>query len=235
MKITSRTGLSFFICTGLITACATVDSPSLLAQDITPSLRVQDAASSLSARQTLVTDPITPTDRVVSSESVTQKVESFSLFNFETRPIPRHKSGEPMPFFKDVDDWRAVDKTINAARSEGKLALVVMGANWCHDSRALAAHFEKERFLTLLGSHYKMVYVDVGKKDRNLSIAQNFGQDKIEGTPTVFVVSPDTGVLNEETAPTWRNAASRTEDDIYTYFDDYAREHKTGLGEASGL
>jgi len=97
-----------------------------------------------------------------------------------------------------------------------------MGANWCHDSRALAGHFETQRFQTLLNENFSLVYVDVGNKDKNLEVAKGFGLETIEGTPTVIVTDPSGAVLNLADAPSWRNAASRDGDDIYIYFAKYA-------------
>jgi len=94
--------------------------------------------------------------------------------------------------------------------------------NWCHDSRALAAHFEKPRFQELISENYKLAYVDVGQKDRNIDLAQNFGVDDIVGSPTVFITNSQGEVLNLDTAPTWRNAASRQEHAIWDYFKDFA-------------
>ena len=133
-----------------------------------------------------------------------------------------HAEDEPRPYESKADAEIDINHTLVAAKEEGKLGLLVFGANWCHDSRALAAHFEKPRFQTLLRSHYKMTYVDVGQKNRNIDLAQKFGVDDIVGTPTVFVTDSDGNVLNLETAPTWRNAASRKEDDVFDYFRGYA-------------
>lgn len=125
---------------------------------------------------------------------------------------------EPRPYYADRDAKTDLEATLAAAMENNKLALVVMGANWCHDSRGLAAQFEKERFQTdILGPHYELVYIDVAEKNRNIDIAQKFGLDDIVGTPTVFIIKDDQ-VLNLKTAPTWRNAASRTEDQIAEYF-----------------
>ncbi len=126
------------------------------------------------------------------------------------------------PYDPAADAKADIEATLAAAKLEGKHGLLVFGANWCHDSRALAAHFEKPRFEALIRSHYKLVYVDVGEKDRNIDLARKFGVDDIVGTPTVFVTSPDGKVLNLDTAPTWRNAASRDEDDIWMYFRGFA-------------
>ena len=135
-----------------------------------------------------------------------------------------HKAAhdEPRPYDPMADAEIDINTALVEAKEEGKLGLLVFGANWCHDSRALAAHFEKPRFQTLLRSHYKMTYIDVGKKDRNIDLARKFGVDNIVGTPTIFVTNSEGKVLNLETAPTWRNAASREEDAVFNYFRDYA-------------
>jgi len=139
-----------------------------------------------------------------------------------------HKAAhdEPRPYDPAADAEIDINHTLLAAKEEGKLGLLVFGANWCHDSRGLAAHFEKPRFQTLLRSHYKMTYVDVGQKNRNIDLARKFGVENIVGTPTVFVTDSDGNVLNLDTAPTWRNAASRTEDDIFDYFRGFAHPKK---------
>lgn len=128
---------------------------------------------------------------------------------------------EPTPYDETRDAWAALKAAKASSRMSSKMTLVAMGANWCHDSRALAAQFEKERFQTLLEDQYTLVYIDVGKKNRNIDIGKELGINSIVGTPTVFILSSDGKVLNSDTAPTWRNAASRTEDDVYDYFKTY--------------
>jgi Thioredoxin-like len=119
-----------------------------------------------------------------------------------------------------------VDAALTRARLSGKRLIIVLGANWCHDSKALAGWFETARFKTML-SAYELVYVDVGKpqigEGRNLDIAKRFGAKAIKGTPTVLLISPDGKLLNRRDAPGWRNAASRSEADIYAYFADFGR------------
>ena len=99
-----------------------------------------------------------------------------------------------------------------------------MGANWCHDSRGLAGWFAKPRFAAMLDAKYELVYVDVGHRDRNLDIARRFGIADIKGTPTVLVLSSGGALLNRASAAQWRNAASRTEADIFAYFDQFTPE-----------
>lgn len=139
---------------------------------------------------------------------------------------PRDKHGEVLAFeaINEADASRVVDAAITQARETGKQALIVMGTNKCHDSRALATYFEEPEFKTLIKSHYILEYIDVGWKTDNLHIANGFGLDGIKGTPTVVIVNGEGDVQNLDEAPTWRNAASRNKDNVYDYFRGYAHK-----------
>jgi len=118
--------------------------------------------------------------------------------------------------FDETADAKAdVDAALAKGAAEDKVTLVAMGANWCHDSRALAGWFTKDDdFISFLEDTFVVTYIDVGQKNRNIDIAQRFGYDEIVGTPTLFMVAPDGTVLNAETAGSWRNSASRTKSEI---------------------
>jgi thiol-disulfide isomerase/thioredoxin len=125
-------------------------------------------------------------------------------------------------------DARAdVSAALARAKAADKRVILVMGANWCHDSKALAGWFESARFKAMLTPLYEIVYIDVGKpqrrEGRNIEIAQGFGIKKIKGTPTVLILSPEGVLLNKKDAPTWRNAASRSEDEIFLSFAEFGR------------
>lgn len=112
--------------------------------------------------------------------------------------------------------------------TSGKNLLIIMGANWCHDSAALANLIDSPRFVGMITQKYEVLFVDAGVPQtgngRNLDIAKRFGIKKIKGTPTVLVVSPEGKLLNsKKDAASWRNAASRDEDAIYRYFAEFTR------------
>ena len=121
----------------------------------------------------------------------------------------------------DVSDDASgdVDAALERAGESGKRVLLVMGANWCHDSRALAGWLQTPRFESLIADKYELVFVNIGMPQKgdghNLGIAKRFGVDDLPGTPNVMVLTPEGKLLNADTATTWRNAASREEDAIY--------------------
>jgi thiol-disulfide isomerase/thioredoxin len=128
---------------------------------------------------------------------------------------------EARAFDPKADAKAGVNAALSRAKAGNRMAIIVLGANWCHDSRALAGWFGTPRFAGMIAARYELVYVDVGYKDRNLDIAQRFGIKKIKGTPTVLVVAGNGKLLNKKDAATWRNAASRSEDAIYRSFAEF--------------
>ncbi len=112
-----------------------------------------------------------------------------------------------------------VDAALARAAANGKRVLLVLGANWCHDSRALAGWLATPRFAALTAERYEVVFVDVGipqtGEGRNLEIAKRFGLAELPGTPALLVLTADGKPMNLDTAASWRNAGSRSEDAIH--------------------
>ena len=112
-----------------------------------------------------------------------------------------------------------VDAALVRARQSGKRVLLVMGANWCSDSRALAGWLATDRFVELIHRKYELVFVDIGMPkagDRpNIAIARRFDIPELPGSPNVLVLTSDGVLVNPTTATGWRNAESRKGDEIY--------------------
>jgi hypothetical protein len=125
------------------------------------------------------------------------------------------------------DPTRDADADVAAAfaraRANGRMVMIVLGGNWCHDSRALAEHFAEADFQAMLSDRYEIVYVDVGHRDRNLQIPARYGVASLQGTPTVLVLAADGTLLSRGTAGSWRNAASRRRASIFTHFRNLRR------------
>lgn len=140
--------------------------------------------------------------------------------------ISRPAHPEARPYDPAMDAAAAVDAALARAEERGTLALVVLGANWCHDSRALAGWLATDRFRQLTDEKFEVVYVNVGMPQTgdgyNLDIAARFGLEAMKNTPALFVVSGEGKVLNADSAAGWRNAASRSEDEIFEQLESLA-------------
>lgn len=117
-----------------------------------------------------------------------------------------------------ADPMPAIDAALAKARQSGQPVLLVMGANACHDSAWLANLLATDRFAPVR-ERYAIVYADIGMPHvkglgRNPDVPKRFGF-RIKGTPTVAILDAKGRVLNRKAAPKWRNAASRSDDDIY--------------------
>jgi len=135
----------------------------------------------------------------------------------ETRTIPGVEDAYKSDAF-NADPMPAIDAALAAAKQSSKRVLLVMGTGGCHDSAWLANLIATDRFAPVR-DRYEIVYADIGMPHirgwgRNPDVPNRF-KFKIKGTPTVACLDADGTVLNRKAAPKWRNAASRSDDDIY--------------------
>ena len=142
-----------------------------------------------------------------------------------------HDYPEAASYDVSEDAMADVDAALARAGESDKRVMLVMGANWCHDSRALAGWLATERFQGLIEERYELLFVNIGMPQRgdghNLGIARRFGVEDLPGTPNLLVLTADGELVNGDTATSWRDAASREEDAI---FDELAELAKRPAG-----
>lgn len=114
----------------------------------------------------------------------------------------------------------------DAARS-GTILLVVFGADWCHDSRALARALTSDRFARDHSGRFAVVLIDAGKpqtrQGHNEELLPRFGVTRLKGTPAMFAVAPNGRQLNtRKDALGWRNAESRGEAALFSWLGKLA-------------
>jgi thiol-disulfide isomerase/thioredoxin len=101
-------------------------------------------------------------------------------------------------------DEAAAVKAVNArvakararAAKAGKLLIVDLGGNWCGDCRVLAGTMDLPELKRFVNAHYEVVFVDVGRFDKNLQVPAAYGiTQRLEGVPALLVVDPKTNKL----------------------------------------
>ena len=116
-----------------------------------------------------------------------------------------------------------VQQAIDRARGSDRRALVVLGGNWCHDSRALAARLNRSPLAEVIEENYELVFVDVGYLDKGRDVTQQFGVAHFYATPTVFIVDPASGeIINDADRHIWANAYKVDMADSVDYFEKWA-------------
>ena len=126
--------------------------------------------------------------------------------------------------YKSSEDPLAdVQQALGLANDDDQLALVVVGANWCHDSRALAARLHESPLAEVIQENYELVFVDVGFYDKGRDVVQQFGVPNYYATPTVLIVDPSSGqVVNDEDRHIWTNAYSVDMSSSVEYFEKWS-------------
>ena len=126
-------------------------------------------------------------------------------------------------FLPSADPLADVQQALGRADEGDRLALVVLGANWCHDSRALASRLHRSPLAELIQQHYELVFVDVGFYEKGRTVTQQFGVAHFYATPTVLIIDPSSGQLvNDEDRHIWSNAYSVDMPSSVQYFEKWA-------------
>jgi hypothetical protein len=147
-------------------------------------------------------------------------------------PATFAEDDHPRPFDQNFDAMSVVDAALAEALAGDKRVLLILGANWCHDSRGLAHHFEDPELADILADNYVTRFVDVGWRNQNLDVIRRFGVGAIYATPTVFVIDAETEtLLNRQERTDWGTAASRPIEDVRQWFTYWA----DGLADDGGV
>jgi thioredoxin 1 len=122
----------------------------------------------------------------------------------------------PWPYDEKADAAADVQRAIAAAPADHKQVLLVFGANWCEDCRALdkAMHGSSRH---LIDSQFEVVKIDVGNFDKNLALADRFGNPIAKGIPAVVVVGAGSKVIYATKDGELANARQMTEQGIYAF------------------
>jgi len=158
---------------------------------------------------------------------ITAPAQTAFAFDGDTASSETKAKADP---FQPTDHIMAdVDAVLARAAAKGKLGLIIMGGNWCHDSRALVKRMDTPELSPILDASYETLLVDVAGLSDNMNVAKRFGRPVIYGTPTVLIIDPATGKLvNAHDMHQWRDAESISLEDTTDYFARMANTETRG-------
>lgn len=130
----------------------------------------------------------------------------------------------------DADAQKVFEKALATATTDNAKAVIVFGADWCHDSRALAQVLTSAAFNREFGSRFEVTFINVGRpqtgEGRNLDLVKRLGVKNLKSTPALLVLRGDGKLLNgKKDAVSWRNAESRGTDKVLAWFRGFDRKH----------
>lgn len=133
----------------------------------------------------------------------------------------------PPPYGETTEARAAVQHALTAARAAHTPVLVLFGANWCKDCRALDLELKSAKNAALIARTFKMVKVDIGNFDRNLDLAAAYGNPIEKGIPAAVVLSADNQVLYATRAGELANARRMSANGIYDFLQGIAHATTT--------
>jgi thioredoxin-related protein len=93
------------------------------------------------------------------------------------------------PYDEKADAHQQIKAAIAEASKAHKNLLLVFGANWCPDCRALDAQMHKEDLADLIATNYRVVKIDIGQHDKNQNIAKKYHVPLEHGIPALAVLN----------------------------------------------
>jgi thiol-disulfide isomerase/thioredoxin len=128
------------------------------------------------------------------------------------------------PYDEKADADAVVAAAFARAQKSRKLVMLDLGGNWCPDCVILANVMRLPAMKTFMAAHYEFAAVDVGRFDKNLQIPARFGfTKKLEGVPTVLVVTPEGKLVNGGHVFALSDARNMTPQSLAAYLAQWVR------------
>ena len=122
------------------------------------------------------------------------------------------------PYDEAADAKAQIQAALHEAAAAKEPVLLIFGANWCEDCRALDHALKTGRNAELMAHKFKVVKVDVGNFDHNLDVTAAYGNPTKKGIPSAVIVSPDNKVLYVTRAGELADARRMSDDGVYEFF-----------------
>jgi len=122
------------------------------------------------------------------------------------------------PYNPSADAKAEIHAALEQAAPAKQPVLLIFGANWCEDCRALDKALHTGRNAELMAKEFKVVKVDVGNFDHNLDVAGAYGNPIKKGIPAAVIVSPDNQVLYATRGGELADARRMSDDGVYEFF-----------------
>lgn len=130
-----------------------------------------------------------------------------------------------LPYDETANAEAALRSGLTQAQNQHKKVLVIFGANWCPDCRALDQALRGQS-KTLIDSKFVVVKVDVGHFDKNLALSERYENPIGKGIPAAVVLTADQKIVYSTKAGELSNARRMSETGIYDFFAKVAESYR---------
>jgi thioredoxin 1 len=129
------------------------------------------------------------------------------------------------PAYLETADAQAdLNQALKQAQAGKKKVLIIFGANWCKDCLELDKSFKAEN-AALIASQFVLVKIDVGQFDKNLAIANAYGNPIKKGIPAAVILRADNTLLYASKGGELSNARRMGDAGIAQFFQQVMGQH----------
>jgi thiol:disulfide interchange protein len=120
-----------------------------------------------------------------------------------------------------ADAKNEINEALQTAVAGHKRILLVFGANWCYDCHALDEAFHSPEIAPTLEKSFVVVYVDIGRGNKNLDLAKKYDVPLDQGVPAIAVLDTDGKLLFSQKHGEFEAARSIATDEIIKFLNQW--------------
>lgn len=126
------------------------------------------------------------------------------------------------PYDEHADAKVVIEQAANEAKLQNKPVVIIFGANWCPDCRAFNEDIMHGSDALKIAEEFKIVKINVGNFDKNIDIANTYGNPIAGGIPGAAILSSSQKLLYVA-KPGELSTAMRSHDNgIYTWLKQHS-------------
>jgi len=130
------------------------------------------------------------------------------------------------PYVAHANARTDIQGALLEARADDKLVLLDFGANWCGPCHELRSRFHTRDAASYLQANFHIVYVDIGRFDRNDDVVRKYGFVTSEGIPALTVLASSGEVIAIERGKAVDSISSG--DDVVRLLSAWVDRTRTG-------
>ena len=114
------------------------------------------------------------------------------------------------------------ENSLRYAEKENKNLIVLFGADWCPDCKALDQMLVTQEIKSLIQENYIILKVDVGRFDKNLDLDEKLGHPIGKGIPALVILSPNPlKIVASTEGGEFSNASQMSQDQVFAYLKKF--------------